>query len=244
MVLFSVMPVFAGTGSMSVISGKSFQIVYDAKDVKILDVQPNTSLSELLTSVQVSSPVASLDLTMPRDLIDSKDKNGNDVPFLIVADGTLINAVEKNSSSTARTISVGLTPDMKEIEIIGTYLAGGETTQNPMSVPTTPTPAPVQPVPQPTPTPTPTPQPPPNEIAPLTHPTIPSKPTNMTRENIFIQKNIVDLVSKIPYISTSLTKASIIDYAVIGSIALIVVIVIASAGRTRSHKLAQKRSQS
>ena len=135
LVFLPLTPVFADTGSFPVIFGNTYQINYNANGVKIQDIEPNPTYDELTISVQVSSQSASLDLTIPRALLDSKQGN-SDIPFIAVVDGTLANMEEKTPTTTTRTLSLQLTPDNKQIEIIGTYIVapgpnGGVTLSSP-----------------------------------------------------------------------------------------------------------------
>ncbi|NHI03539.1 hypothetical protein DYY67_1334 [Candidatus Nitrosotalea sp. TS] len=140
LVFSSLSSVFADTGSFPVVFGNTYQINYNANGVVIQDIEVNPTYDELTVTVQVSSPNASLDLTIPRDLIDSKQGN-NDISFIAVVDGTLADMQEKTPTATTRTVSLQLTPDNKQIEIIGTYMVtpvqnGGATTPAPKTTPT------------------------------------------------------------------------------------------------------------
>ncbi len=144
----SFVSVYGDTGSVTVVSGKSFQINYDANYVQVLSAQANTQDQGLIFSIQVTNPVSTLELTLPRELIDAKNTTG-DGPFIVLAGGALVQPVEKNSDQKSRTILVQLTPDDKELEIIGTSLAsasngGTSATPNPTSPLQTPTTNPTQ----------------------------------------------------------------------------------------------------
>jgi hypothetical protein len=224
----SVIPVFADTGSVTIVLGKTYNIGYTSTGVKITDAQADQSLGEILFTVQVLQNNATLQITLPRELIDSKNSNGTDSDFLVVVDGVLAKAHETDTSTTRILQFTNLTTDEKEIDVIGTYLASStavsqtsptQPTQN--QTPKIPTPLPTQKVPPPTST--------------LTI------PTNLTQEKNFIQQNINNIISKIPYLASLTNRLSVIDYAVISSIALVIIIVIASTARKKSNKLSRKR---
>ena len=59
-----------------------------------------------------------------------------------------------------------------------------------------------------------------------------------------IQQIINNIISKIPHLIKLVSTLSFIDYAVMGSIALVIVMVIASVARNKSNKLDCKRQQS
>ena len=234
--VISTIPVFADNGSITDVSGKTYNVDYTSTGVKITDAQSDSSLGEILFTIQVLQNDATLQITLPRELIDSKNSNGTDSDFLVVVDGVLTKAQE-TTTSTTRTLQFShLTTDEKEIDVIGTYLASSTST-----APTTPvTPPPIAPAqnqtttpPPPvvkTPTPTPTPQP--------TTPVI--TPINATSKN-FIQDIFDKIISKIPYLTTFVNSLSKIDYAIIGSIALVIVLVIASVAKNKkSNRISRK----
>ncbi|HJT09195.1 MAG TPA: hypothetical protein VJ771_00245 [Candidatus Nitrosotalea sp.] len=240
LVAFTVSPALADTGVMSVVAGKTYQVNYNANGVKIQNIETNPTYEELTVSVQVSSPNALLELTIPRDLLDSKQGN-NDIPFITVIDGTLGNVEEKNPTSTTRTISIQLAPGNQQIEIIGTFVAisgpNGGSAQNPSSTntqtQTTPTQTPPSSVPQ---TPSPTTQP-----VPMPKPTPQTTQTTPLEENSTSQLNLPqNIVFKIPYLQNVTISLSQIDLAVISAIALVVIIVIASVARRRPARIAKK----
>ncbi len=122
----SFVSVFGDTSSIIIVSGKSFQINYNANHVKILNAQANAQDQALIFSIQVTDPTSTLELTLPRDLIDATKKDGVDDSFIILADGAFTSYVEKNSDKTSRTILIQLVPENKELEIIGTSLASSD----------------------------------------------------------------------------------------------------------------------
>jgi len=123
----SFLSVYGDTGSLTAISGKSYQINYDAKYAQVLSVQPNKDDQSLIFSIQVTSPISTLQLTLPRELIDATKKDGSDDSFIVLVDGTFTSYVEKNSIQTSRTIMIQLAPENKDLEIIGTHLAAQRT---------------------------------------------------------------------------------------------------------------------
>ncbi len=248
LVAFLLAPVFADTSSFPVIFGNVYQINYNANGVKIQDIEPNPTYDELVITVQVSSPTASLDLTIPRALLDSK-QNNSDIPFIAVVDGTLANVEEKTPTSTTRTVSLQLTPGNKQIEIIGTYLVvpgpnGGmtknqsqstgtiqpivpalQTYNNTTSKPQVSNPASVQN--QITSSPT------TSQASSQTQPG--GMPVNMTSQ----ASTGGSIVFTIPYIGNVTLNLSPIDWAVIGAISTVIIIVIASTARKKPSKIAK-----
>lgn len=195
---------YGDTGSLTVVSGKSYQINYDAKYVQVLGAQPNKEDQGLIFSIQVTSPIATLELTLPRELIDATKKDGSDDSFIVLVDGTFTSYVEKNSIQTSRTILIQLAPENKEVEIIGTNLASSEnnipgTSQTPSQTSQT-------------------------QIS--TNQTL---PTNQT-----LQQNPTINVSpqNLPF---DITGKQIIEYSVIASAILILIIVLASTKKLKTQ---------
>ncbi|MGI0089001.1 MAG: hypothetical protein ACREAF_01475 [Nitrosopumilaceae archaeon] len=125
LILFILSPayVFAEEGTISVDFGKLYEITYDAKDVTVFEIIPNPDDIELIFSVDVTSPVATIEITIPRELLDATE-NGQDVDFFVIADGDFVTFSEKKSTETTRTIFIQLEPGTTELEVFGTHLAG------------------------------------------------------------------------------------------------------------------------
>ena len=128
---FSPFLVFAEEQTISVDYGKLYDITYDAKDVTVFEVIPNSDDTELIFEIDVTSPIATLELTIPRELLDSKE-NENDVDFFIIADGDDVTFSEKEATDTARTLFMQLSPGTTEIEVFGTQLVDQVTKSEPV----------------------------------------------------------------------------------------------------------------
>ena len=125
---FSPVLVFAEEKTISVDYGKLYDITYNAKDVTVFEVIPNPDDTELIFEIDITSPIATLELTIPRELLDSKE-NGNDVDFFIITDGADVIFSEKEATDTTRTLFMQLSPGITELEVFGTQL-GGSTSEN------------------------------------------------------------------------------------------------------------------
>ncbi|HET6459087.1 MAG TPA: hypothetical protein VFG24_09445 [Nitrosopumilaceae archaeon] len=233
---------FGDTGSITVVSGKSFQINYDANYVKVLSAQPDAQDQALIFSIQVTNPTSTLELTLPRDLIDAKNKDGSDLLFIVLAGGALADSVEKSADQTSRTILIHLAADDKELEIIGTSLAssgngGTGTIQNPTSP--TQTPIPTNPVTQQT---NQTSQQQTQNEQSQQNQTYVQKPTaNVSPQNLSAQ----EILSKIfhfilPNLSFNIVDKQIIEYSVIAAAILILIVVIASSKKSKTRKQIRK----
>ncbi|HEV2193165.1 MAG TPA: hypothetical protein VGR54_06060 [Nitrosopumilaceae archaeon] len=237
----SFVSVFGDTGSIAVVSGKSFQINYNANYVQVLSAQPNTQDQALIFSIKVTNPTSTLELTLPRELIDATNKTGS-ADFIVLADGAFTPNVEKSSDKTSRTILIQLAPENKELEIIGTSLAssgngGTSTTQNPSSPTQTPTTNPAQQQPnQPS-------QQPSNTQSQQNQTSVHvQKPTeNTSTQNLPVQ----EILSKIfhfmlPNLPFNMNYKQIIEYSVIASAILILIIVAASLKKSKTKKQIRK----
>ncbi len=125
LILITISPLcaFAVKGTISVDYGKLYEITYDAKDVTVFEVIPNSDDMELIFSIDVTSPIATLELAIPRELLDAT-QDGQDAEFFVIADGDFVTFSEKESTETTRTLFIQLEPGTTELEIFGTHLAG------------------------------------------------------------------------------------------------------------------------
>ena len=115
--------VLAEAGTIYVDFGKLYEITYEAKDVTVFEVVPNPDDIELIFEVDVTSPIATLELTIPRELLDATE-DGEDSPFFVIGDGDLVTFSEKKATDTTRTLFVQLSPGTSELEVFGTHLVG------------------------------------------------------------------------------------------------------------------------
>jgi hypothetical protein len=120
---FSPFSVFAEAETISVDFGKLYEITYNAKDVTVFEVVPNPDEVELIFEVDVTSPIATLELIIPRELLDATE-DGEDAPFFVIADGDLVTFSEKKATDTTRTLFIQLSPGTSELEVFGTHLVG------------------------------------------------------------------------------------------------------------------------
>ncbi|MGI0026352.1 MAG: hypothetical protein ACREAD_00730 [Nitrosopumilaceae archaeon] len=237
----SFVSVYGDIGSITVVSGKSFQINYDANYVQVLSAQANTQDQALIFSIQVANPTSTLELTLPRELIDATKKDGSNDSFIVLADGAFTSYVEKSSDQSSRTILIQLAPENKEIEIIGTSLAssdnGSASTQNPSTSTQTPTTSPAQQTNQSSQQQTSNTQSQQNQT---------SIPVQKPTENISTQNpSVQEIFSKIfhltlPNMPFSIADQNMIGYLVIASAILILIIVIASLKKSKTRKQIRK----
>lgn len=234
----SFVSVFADTsGDLSVVSGKTYLIHYEATDSQVKSVEINKDSQSLVFSVQATSPTATLQLTLPRELIDSTKSDDTDDKFIVLADGAPISETEKSSTSVARTLLVPLTSDIKEIEIIGTHIGVATSTSKNNIQSVSPTTSPSTPVKQKS-IENKTTQNAPNQ-SPVSQLIISTPQTNSVPEQILQQ--ITSLLHfKSGYMPFEISKKQIVEYSIITAIALIIIIVIASSARSKNKKQIRK----
>jgi hypothetical protein len=235
----SFVSVFAYTSDdISVVSGKAYLIHYEVKDSQVKSVEINKESQSLVFSVQATSSTATLQFTLPLELVDSTKSDDTDDKFIVLADGEPMSEIEKSSSSLARTLLVLLTSGIKEIEIIGTHIGVAPTTsenntQSMSSTTSTPT--------------TPVEQRPMENKTNQNNPSQPAvlQPTSITSQTKSVQEQILQQITlllhfKSGYLPLEISKKQIVEYSIIAAIVLIVIIVIASSARSKNKKSIRK----
>lgn len=226
--------VFADTsGDLSVISGNTYSIHYEAKDSKVNSVEINKESQSLVFSVTATSSAATLQLTLPRELIDSTKNDGTDDRFIVLADGTPVSENEKSSSSLARILLIPLSRDVTEVEIIGTHLATmASMSQNGAQSTPSQTTSPEKITDQ---------KPLENKSSPQTTAPNMSKSSLTASQTKSIPEQLVQQLTsllhfKSGYVPLEFSKKQMVEYSIIAAIALIIIIVIASSARSKNKK--------
>ena len=238
---FFFVSVFADTGDLTVVSGKEFKIHYEAKDVQVQTVQLNRDDLGLVFLIQVRSPVATLGLTLPRELIDSTDTNGKDSNYIVLLDGAFASYINSGVNSASRTILIQLDPDNKELEIIGTHLSAktlqANNTQTVHPITTTMTEKPAeqnlnstQPAKSPV-----------QKSSSISPPSqVKGKNTAETEKMKPFKEILSSLQLKSGNLFLNLDKKQLIEYSVIGAIVLIIILVIASLSTSKARRQIRK----
>ena len=232
---------FADTSDLTIVLGKEFKIHYEAKEVQVQTVQLNRDDLGLVFSVQVSSPIATLELTLPRELIDSTDTNGKDSNYIVLVDGAFASYVNIGATSASRTILIQLAPDNRELEIIGTHLASetlqANNTQTGQPVTTTTVEKPAE-----------------QNVnstqaakSPAQKTSSISPPSQVKGENATeteqmkpFKEILSSLQLKSGNLFLNLDKKQLVEYSVIGAIVLIIILVIASLSTSKARRQIRK----
>ncbi|MEX2348475.1 MAG: hypothetical protein WD531_02125 [Nitrosopumilaceae archaeon] len=228
---FSPFSVFAEAGTISVDFGKLYEITYNAKDVTVFEVVPNPDEVELIFEVDVTSPIATLELTIPRELLDATE-DGEDAPFFVIADGDLVTFSEKKATDATRTLFIQLSPGTSELEVFGTHLVGKTFEDVPAEdeaeeeIPTEETPQeePSNPLEE---------QPSEEEITPQTE--MEEKPPVTTEKETAPSQNIFDFTLS-NWSPIEISKRQMTEFTVAGAIFVVLAIVIATVKGSRKAK--------
>jgi hypothetical protein len=236
---FSFAAAFADAGDLTVISGKEFKIHYETQGVQVLSVQPIKDDLGLVFSIQANTPVSTIELTLPRELIDSTEINGKDIDYIVLLDGTFASYISKGATSTNRTILIQLAPENKELEIIGTHLAIGSSTQitnNQGGQPTstvTPSIGSQEQKPEET-----RQAPAQNTFNATQQP--PQTAGNAAKTQKQPLEKIISLLQLSENSPLHLTKKQLVEYSVISAIVLIIILVIASSAKYKTRQQIHK----
>jgi len=227
------------SGDLSIILGKTYLIHYEAKDSTVQNVIVNKEYQSLSFSVQAQSSTATLQLTLPRELIDAKKSDGTDEYFIVLVDGAFATSTEKNTNLTSRTIVIQMAPDSKLVEVIGTRIGSPDLTNKQNNTESTQK----QEIPQEKPI----------IQKPTKNQTKNSKietssiPTPTTTQNTTesLQGQILQRISSLlhfdsGYLPFHVSKTQAIEYWIMISISLVVVITIASSVRVKKRKSVYK----
>lgn len=95
---------------------------YNTDGVEITNYELDNNDMVLALDVKVTDTKGSLELTLDRNLIDSK-YNGKDDSFLVIADGDEV-LYKETKTQKSRTLKFSLSPDVELVEIFGSHVKG------------------------------------------------------------------------------------------------------------------------
>ena len=115
---------FLFTGIISVmpitIQGQIYNATYQITNGKVLDIIPNTNTKSLTIRIQASAN-GTIEITLPRSLIDSKN-NGVDSQFIVQDDGVPTIFNETRTDPDSRTLTIPFGSNNAQITIFGTQI--------------------------------------------------------------------------------------------------------------------------
>jgi hypothetical protein len=109
-------PVTASSKAI-LVDGTEFSVNYKITGGQLLGAFPDTDAMSLILSVQMSS-AGELEIVLPRNLIDSKIGEEDDIYFVLI-DADEVDFTEVKTQDT-RTLTIPIPEGSDEIEIIGT----------------------------------------------------------------------------------------------------------------------------
>ncbi len=109
-------PVTASSKAI-LVDGTEFSVNYKMTGGQLLGAFPDTDAMSLILSVQMTSP-GELEIILPRNLIDSKIGEEDDIYFVLI-DADEVDFTEIKTQDS-RTLTISIPEGSDEIEIIGT----------------------------------------------------------------------------------------------------------------------------
>ncbi|MEW6604523.1 MAG: MG2 domain-containing protein, partial [Thermoproteota archaeon] len=88
---------------------------------RITDISVNKERNSITVAIN-SSESFRLQIGLPRSVINAVDSQGNDIEFVVFADGQRVNSFDTMRNETLRTLAIDYESDTKTIEIVGTQV--------------------------------------------------------------------------------------------------------------------------
>ncbi len=103
------------------VDGTQYSVTYTITNSNVLDIKADQPHTSLLTSIQTTGD-GILTITLPRALIDSKNSDGTDKPYIVSNDGQIAQFTETGTTGTDRTFSIPFSSGTQQIAIMGTFI--------------------------------------------------------------------------------------------------------------------------
>ena len=102
--------------------GNSYTVDVSLSNGSITGIEVDPDFTSIIVFISTSSTQDGMfEITLPRDIIDSKI-NGEDDEYIVLVDGEEADATEKDTTSTSRTLVIPIEAGSEEVEIIGTQV--------------------------------------------------------------------------------------------------------------------------
>jgi hypothetical protein len=102
------------------VNGKNYSLKYSITTGKLLGVVEDKDKTTLIAVISALSDKGTLNIEIPRNVLDAKGQSNADVKFVVHVDGKDATSRETSNNPTARTLSIDFNKDARLIEIIGT----------------------------------------------------------------------------------------------------------------------------
>jgi predicted secreted protein with PEFG-CTERM motif len=106
-------------GNKIQVTGTDFMVSYKITGGKLVSITPDVDAHSLIIAITANQD-GSLEITLPRALIDAKMGEQDDT-FFVLVDGEEVD-FEETTTSTDRTLTIQFPAGAEEIEIIGTFV--------------------------------------------------------------------------------------------------------------------------
>jgi hypothetical protein len=105
------------------VNGKNNPLKYSITTGKLLGVVEDKDKTTLIAVISTPSDKGTLNIELPRNIIDNKGQSNADAKYTVHVDGKDATFRETSNNPTARTLSIDFNKDARLIEIIGTQAA-------------------------------------------------------------------------------------------------------------------------
>jgi predicted secreted protein with PEFG-CTERM motif len=103
------------------VDGTSFSIKYTIINGTVLDIKADQPHTSIIVSIKTTGD-GILIITLPRALIDSKNSDGTDKPYVVSNDGNIAQFNETSTTNTDRTLTIQFKNGTQQIAIMGTFV--------------------------------------------------------------------------------------------------------------------------
>ena len=102
------------------VNGKNYPIKYSITTGKLLGVVQDKDKTTLIVVVSTPSDKGTLNIEIPRNILDAKGQSNADAKYTVHIDGKDATFRETTNNKVARTLAIDFNKDARLIEIIGT----------------------------------------------------------------------------------------------------------------------------
>jgi len=119
LVVFFLIPIQSALADRGAITIEGYDVDYDIIGGTVLSVSIDTGFVELIVDIE-SFDDGTLQITIPRPLLDAKFEESDD-DFFVIVDGFEADFIEISSNTQSRTLLISFFLGERQIEILGTH---------------------------------------------------------------------------------------------------------------------------
>jgi hypothetical protein len=105
------------------VNGKNYPIKYSITTGKLLGVVEDKDKTTLIAVVSAPSDKGTLNIEIPRNLLDDKGQSNTDAKYTVHIDGKDATYRETSNNPNSRTLAIDFNKNARLIEIIGTQVS-------------------------------------------------------------------------------------------------------------------------